>query len=114
MKTTKIVLVSYPLEGNLQICLAEILKICINAQRARYIPVAPQIFAIVDQRNTDQQTHRVVSDCIEMYLSNMLVDELWLYGSELTKDMIASVRLAHRHSIRIVPKSEILRRFFVS
>jgi len=111
---TKIVLIGYPLEGNLLACSDEILKICINAQRARYIPVAPQIYAIADKQNTDEEVRRVVSCSIQMCLSNMLVDELWVYGNELTRDMIVSVRLAYRHSIRIVPKSEIALRIFMS
>ncbi|KKS28841.1 MAG: hypothetical protein UV60_C0028G0005 [Parcubacteria group bacterium GW2011_GWA2_43_11] len=113
MKTTKLVLVSYPLEGNLLTCLDEIQKICINVQRAKYIPVAPQIFAIADKQNTDEQVRKVVLNCTKMCLSNMLVNELWMYGSVLTRDMIVSVRLASRYKIPIVPKSEIALRIFM-
>lgn len=107
---TRIVLVGYPLEGNLQTRSDEILKICISIQRAKYIPVAPQILAIADPLNNDDQVRRVVSNSSQMCLCDGLVDELWLYGGKMTRDMITFVRLACRYKIKVVPKSDMTRR----
>ncbi len=99
----KIAYIAHPINGNIKSNLANIIRIVreINISESGTVPFVPYYADILalDDNNLLERNRGIIND-IEL-LERGFVDEIRLYGSKISKGMIAEIKLAKKHKIPI-------------
>lgn len=103
----KIVYIAHPINGDIDNNLEKIYKIIrrIAGTREETVPFAPYI-AYLKALDDDNEIHRRKGLIYNnILISRKFVDEIWLYGSEITSGMEMEIRQAHIADIPVIPQT---------
>lgn len=104
----KVAYIAHPVGGDIQKNLAAILKIVryVNLQEPDVVPFAPYL---VDCQALDDRIHeerqRGIKNDIALFHKGF-IDEVWVYGTHISRGMQAEIDLATRLGIPVVGKSK--------
>jgi len=107
MNRPKMVFVAHPISGDVENNCRRVLEICRQIHTKEVIPVFPR-FTWSQYLGDSPEDKELAIAVNEAYFRSGAVDELWVYGDELSEGMIREIRLAHELGIRIVPKSDLV------
>ncbi len=102
----RVVFIAHPMSGDIEGNMQKVVAICRAIHSIETVPVFP---SALTRRYLDahpaSQDRQLAAVNIEQYFARGFVDELWLYGEEVTAGMWHEVGLARRHNIRVVGMS---------
>lgn len=104
----KIVYIAHPISGNVKINLGMIYRIArkINHEEPDVVPFAPYVLdcnALDDSLPADRARGMANNETI---LCSGIVEELWLYGTHISKGMWEEIRLCRKIGIPVIAKTE--------
>jgi hypothetical protein len=107
MSRPKMVFIAHPIFEDVEHNRRIILEICHQIRTKEIIPVFPCLtwgrFLGINPEDKDLETA-----LNEAYFRNGAIDELWVYGDELSKKMKSQIQLARELGIKVVPMTDLV------
>jgi len=107
MNRPKMVFVAHPISGDVENNCRRVLEICRQIHTKEVIPVFPR-FTWSQYLGDSPEDKELAIAVNEAYFRSGAVDELWVYGDELSEGMRREIQLAFELGIKVVPMSEIV------
>lgn len=104
----KIVYIAHPISGDQKGNITRILDIvkAINLGRKDIVPFAPYIVdCLCMDDSIEYQRNRGIANDIELF-NRGFIDELWLFGNNISSGMIAEIEKAKEMGIPVLAKSD--------
>jgi|GEM_PF-1614812 len=107
MNRPKMVFIAHPISGDVENNCRRVLEICRQIHTKEVIPVFPR-FTWSQYLGDSPEDKELAVAVNEAYFRSGAVDELWVYGDEISDGMKREIRLAFELGIKVVPKSELV------
>ncbi len=107
----KTVFVAYPISDKTAVKdLKALVEICQKVHTEQTIPVNPQdtYSRYLDSSSAEGRILARVMDVT--YFKNHMVDELWLYGDNISRKMMTLMELAEEYEIPVIAKTKEIQR----
>ncbi len=101
----KTVYIAHPISGDVESNIERVLKICKEVHTENIIPVAPYIVSLRYLNDKVTGDRELGIEVNYEYFRRRYVDELWLFGAEISEGMYKEVLLAREMNIPIIPKT---------
>ncbi|MDB5188064.1 MAG: hypothetical protein JWO50_584 [Candidatus Kaiserbacteria bacterium] len=100
----KFVFIAHPMSGDIEGNMQKVVAICRSIHSEEIIPVFPS--ALTRRYLTpDPRDRALAQTMIEEYFRRRIIDEVWLYGTDLTDGMKREVRFAVTYNIPVVAQT---------
>ena len=99
----KLIYIAHPVGGNIKENIKKILQICHNIHRENngVIPFAPYIVALYYLNDDIIEERKLGMLANQEHFKRKTMDEIWLYGDNISKGMEGEIKLAIKHEIPI-------------
>lgn len=114
MKRIKVVYVCHPVAGAVVENLAKIIAICASVHTDSVYPIAPYHTHLQYSKDEDVCARARGMACNLHFISSGFVDEVHLYGPDITRGMKEEIRCALDHGVKVVPKTKETARLLIA
>jgi hypothetical protein len=108
----KVVFIGHPVSGDIEGNIKKILAICKKVHSDEIIPCVPYLVSLqyLDDSVVEDRDMGIVAN-LECFHRGY-IDELWLFGDNISKGMEQEIELAMELGVPIIPKTEITQEDF--
>jgi hypothetical protein len=106
----KTVLIAHPMTGDIEGNTKKVEAICREIHSAEIIPIFPS-FTTRRYLTPDPKDRELAKAHIKEYFKRGMVDEVWLYGDNLTQGMLREIKTANEHSVPVTAKTPQTKEF---
>lgn len=106
MVRKKTVFIAHLMAGDIFTNTRKVLKICAEVYKEGHLPVAPYLVSIQFLDDTIEEDLKLGIDANVACFERRFVDELWLFGDQISKGMRGEIILARELNIPIIAKTE--------
>lgn len=104
-RVVKIVFVSHPISGDVKENVNKVLKICAEIHTRNIIPIAPYLISLQYLSDEVVEDRELGMAANHECFYRGFVDELWLFGNQISPGMIEEIKLAREMDIPVVSKT---------
>lgn len=102
---TKVVFIAHPIRGDVTGNVLKVLEICKEVHRGGVIPVVPYLVSLQYLNDNVVEDRKLGIEANLECFQRHFIDELWLFGNQITEGMRSEVLLALMLEIPIVAKT---------
>lgn len=102
----KTIFISHPIAGDVSGNMSKVLAICEQVHREGHVPVVPYLVSLQYLNDIIQEDRQLGIDANLACFERRFIDEVWLFGNEISKGMRGEIILAREFNIPVIAKTE--------